>query len=338
VPPLRAYWKGFLKLSFVSCPIALYPATSAAERLSFRQVNRRTGHRLKHKLVDSVTGEAVDSSNKARGYEVGEHQFLLVEDRDIDRARSERPLPGGMDVSESPRRESPLTPAEPHEQDDEETFLAEDDDQIDQEIVPRPRPQNTHTIEIERFLPAGQIDARYFEKPYYIVPREEISQESFAVIRDGMRREGVIALARVVLSSRERHFLVEPMGQGLRGVTLRFAHEVREADDYFSEIPEMKLPAEMMKLAHHIIQTKSDKFDPSMLEDHYRSALVRILRKKQPKLRVHAGAVKPSRDNVVNLMDALQRSVAAERPAKSAARRRLGKQAARRPVRSRKAS
>src|SRR3954471_24006878 len=78
VPAPRAYWKGYLKLSFVACPIALYPATSAAERLSFRQVNRRTGHRLRHKLVDSVTGEAVDSSNKARGYEVGEDEFLLV--------------------------------------------------------------------------------------------------------------------------------------------------------------------------------------------------------------------------------------------------------------------
>src|SRR3954451_24360435 len=88
VPAPRAYWKGYLKLSFVSCPIALYPATSAAERLSFRQGNRRTGHRLKHKLVDSLTGEAVDSSNKARGYEFAENEFLLVEDRDLERARS----------------------------------------------------------------------------------------------------------------------------------------------------------------------------------------------------------------------------------------------------------
>lgn len=334
MPPSRAYWKGFLKLSFVSCPIALYPASSAAERLSFRQVNRRTGHRVKHKLVDSVTGEAVDSSNKARGYEVGENEFVLVEDRDVERARSER-MPG---VSEPPRGESPPTaPAGLHEQ-DEETAAADEDDEIEEEIAPRPRPENTHTIEIERFLPAGQIDARYFEKPYYIVPRQEISQESFAVIRDAMRREGVIGLARVVLSSRERHFLVEPMGYGLRGMTLRFAHEVRGADDYFSEIPGMKLPAEMMKLAQHIIQTKSDKFDASMLEDHYRSALVRILRKKQAKLPVHAPAVKPSRENVVNLMDALRRSIAAERPAKSAPRRGLGKQAAMRPVRQRKAN
>jgi DNA end-binding protein Ku len=239
VPSSRAYWKGFLKLSFVSCPIALYPATSAAERLSFRQVNRRTGHRLRHKLVDSVTGETVDSSNKSRGYEVGENEFLLVEDRDIERARSERPPPGAVEVSEPPRRESPPTAfAGLHGQDDEEVAAADDDNDVE-EIAPRPRPENTHTIEIERFLPAGQIDARYFEKPYYIVPREQIGQESFAVIRDAMRREGVIGLARVVLSSRERYFLVEPMGNGLRGVTLRFAQEVRGADDYFDEIPEI---------------------------------------------------------------------------------------------------
>src|SRR3954467_9979777 len=112
VPASRAYWKGYLKLSFVSCPIALYPATSAAERLSFRQVNRRTGHRLKQKLVDSVTGEAVDSSNKARGYEVGENEFLLVEDRDLERARSERPSPGAVPLIEAPPPRKPADGAQ----------------------------------------------------------------------------------------------------------------------------------------------------------------------------------------------------------------------------------
>ena len=94
MPTSRPAWNGYLKLSFVSCPIALYPATSAAERLSFRQVNRRTGHRLKHKLVDSVTGEEVASSDKARGYETATDEYLLVEDKDIEQARSERPAPG----------------------------------------------------------------------------------------------------------------------------------------------------------------------------------------------------------------------------------------------------
>lgn len=340
MPASRAFWKGYLKFSFVSCPVALYPATSAAERLSFRQVNRRSGHRLKHKLVDAITGEAVDSSNKARGYEVGENDFLLVEDRDLERARSERPPPGAVEISGAVRRESPpRVPAGVHEQEDEEHAVSDDDDD-EEELARRPRPENTHTIEIERFLPAGQIDARYFEKPYYIVPRGEIGQESFAVIRDAMRREDVIGLARVVLSSRERNFLVEPMDNGLRGVTLRFAQEVRAADDYFGEIPEIKLPAEMMKLAQHIIRTKSDEFDPAMLEDHYRKALVRILRKKQAKRPAqHAPAVKPSRENVVSLMDALRRSIAAERPPKSASLRSHEKRVApKRAARHRKAS
>ena len=185
-------------------------------------------------------------------------------------------------------------------------------------------------------FPAGQIDARYFEKPYYIVPRGPVSQELFAVIRDAMSRAGVIGLARVVLSSRERPFLVEPMGSGLRGVTLRFAHEVRGETDYFSDIPEMKLPADMMKLAQHIIRTKSGDFDPSMLEDHYRAALVRILRKKQAKRPAPPAAVKPSAENVVSLMDALRRSIAAEkRPvAPSTSRRNAAKPAARRARRT----
>jgi DNA end-binding protein Ku len=340
MPAPRAYWKGYLKLSFVSCPVALYPATSAAERLSFRQVNRHTGHRLKHKLVDSVTGEAVDSSNKARGYEVGENDFLVVEDRDIERARSERPPPGAVELAEPPRRQSP--PTVPGDEEDEEERAATDEaagDDEEEEIGPIPRVQNTRTIEIERFLRAGQIDTRYFEKPYYIAPREEIGQESFAIIRDAMTREGMIGLARVVLSSRERPFLVEPMSNGLRGVTLRFAHEVRGAEDYFGDIPEMKLPAEMMKLAQHIIRRKSGEFDPSMLEDHYRTALVRILKKKQAKHPVHhPSPLKPSPENVVNLMDALRRSIAAERPATPAPRRGVGKSTrAKRPARARRA-
>ena len=344
MPASRPYWKGYLKLSFVSCPVALYPATSAAERVSFRQVNRRTGHRLKHKLVDSVTGEAIDASDKARGYEIGENEFLFVEDRDLAQARSERaaarlysacrtsaagksahcpgkgfripgrrPCAGGRRTREEGLEEPEEAPAPP--------------------VL---RPQNTRTIEIERFLPAGQIDARYFEKPYYIVPREPVGQEAFAVIRDAMSHGGVIGLARVVLSSRERPFLIEPMASGLRGVTLRFAHEVRSEADYFSDIPEMKLPADMMKLAQHIIKTKSADFDPSMLEDHYRAALVRILRKKQAKRPAHPAAVKPSAENVVNLMDALRRSIAAEkRPAAaSASRRNTAKPAARRARRT----
>jgi DNA end-binding protein Ku len=325
VPASRPYWNGYLKLSLVSCPISLNPATSAAERVSFRQVNRRTGHRLKHKLVDSVTGEAVDTSDKSRGYEVGENEFLLVEERDLAQARSERPPPGALRLALPPTRESPQTLPSRVSELSQEGQAYEDEEPSEEEYEPAPRPQKTRTIEIERFLPAGQIDARYFEKPYYIVPRGEIGQESFAVIRDAMSREGVVGLARVVLSSRERPFLVEPMGSGLRGVTLRFVHEVRGEADYFSDIPDMRLPGEMIELAQHIIRTKFADFDPSMLEDHYRNALVRIIRKKQAKRAAHPAAVKPSPANVVNLMEALRRSIAAEPLSKSAPRRSAAK-------------
>ena len=219
MPASRPYWKGYLKLSLVSCPVALYPATSAAERVSFRQVNRRTGHRLKHELVNSVTGEAIDASDKARGYEIGENEFLFVEDRDLAQTRSERAPPGSIPLAEPPPRTSPPTvPARAFEFAEEDR--APEDDEHEEEGLEEPeeapappvlRPQNTRTIEIERFLPTGQIDARYFEKPYYIVPREPVGQEAFAVIRDAMSHGGVIGLARVMLSSRERPFLIEPM-------------------------------------------------------------------------------------------------------------------------------
>jgi Ku protein len=311
----RAYWNGFLKLSFVSCPVALYPATTAAERVSFRQVNRRTGHRLKHQLLDSITGEAVDTPDKGRGYEVGENRFLVVEDRELEQARSERPPPGAVQLAQ-PLRPAPATRAaesEESEETGEEQHREEVGEEKEQEddAAPLARPQNTRTIEIERFIPVGQVDVRYFEKPYYVAPRDAVGQESFAVIRDAMSRKNVAALARVVLSSRERPILVAPMGTGLCGVTLRFAHEVRREGEYFSGIPEMKLPAEMVKLAQHIIETKSADFDPTMLEDHYRNALVRILKKKQAKTAPPA-PIAPSRENVINLMDALKRSIAAE--------------------------
>ena len=223
----RAYWNGFLKLSFVSCPVALYPATSAAERVSFRQVNRRTGHRLKHRLVDSVTGETVEFREKARGYEVDENRFLLIEDRELEQARRERPRPGAVQLAEPPRPASAATPAcEPDEDGEaEKEEDCEDDGEKEEVAEPVPRPQNTRTIEVERFVPAGQVDLRYFEKPYYIVPRDVIGQEAFAVIRDAMSREDVAGLARVVLSSRERPMLVAPMGKGLCGVTLRFTDD-----------------------------------------------------------------------------------------------------------------
>ncbi len=102
------------------------------------------------------------------------------------------------------------------------------------------RPENAHTIEIEKFLSVGQVDSRYYEKPYYITPRDLIGQEVYAVIREAMREKGAMGLGRVVLASRERPILIEPTGKGLRGTTLRFAHEVRRQCTVLAELTSIR--------------------------------------------------------------------------------------------------
>ncbi len=260
----RAYWKGYLKLSLVSCPIALNPATSASERISFRQINRKTGNRLRQQLVDDVTREPVDAADKGRGFEVGKNEFIVMEDEELEALELE----------------------------------------------------STHTIEIDNFVPAEQIDKRYYDSPYYIVPNDKVGQEAFAVIRDAMQGKGMVGLGRVVMSKRERVIALEPHGKGLIGTTLHYPYEVRNAEEYFEEIPDLKVPGEMLKLAEHIIETKKGDFDPSQFKDHYEEALTELLRKKQAHIPIAKGKEQVAAPrNVISLMDALRRSVQAAGPA-----------------------
>lgn len=260
----RAYWKGYLKLSLVSCPIALSPATSSSERISFRQINKQTGNRLRQQLVDEVTREPVEAADKGKGYEVDKGVFIEVDDDELEAIEVE----------------------------------------------------SKHTVEIDRFVPAAQIDKRFYDSPYYVAPTVSVGQEAFAVIRDAMRDKRMVALGRIVLAKRERVIALEPYGKGLLGTTLRYAYEVRKPEEYFDGIQDIKVPGEMLKLAEHIVDTKKGDFEPAEFEDHYETALVELLRKKQagfkpPKHKEQAAAPR----NVINLMDALRRSVAAERGA-----------------------
>jgi DNA end-binding protein Ku len=313
----RPHWKGYLKLSLVSCPIALYSAISAAERISFRQVNRETGHKLRQQLVDSVTGEVVESHNKGRGYEVGKNQFLVVQDEDLEEARQEgraRPFSALPQVptlppksrDEPPKREAPR--------------LVETTKRQDAPFRPAPEPEpparieNNRTIELDRFVPAEQIDPRYHLTPYYIAPRDEVGEEAFAVIRNAIAGKELVGMGRVVLASRERPIIMQPMGAGLLGMTLRYAHEVRNETEYFAEIPNLKLPRDMVQLAEHIVAIKTEEFDPAYLEDRYRTVLIEKLREKRAGMPTKPVASAPSRQNVINLMKALKRSLAVEQP------------------------
>jgi DNA end-binding protein Ku len=256
----RANWNGYLKLSLVSCPIAMYPATSSAERVSFRQINKRTGNRLKQQLVDSETGDVVDSADKGRGYEIGKNQLLPVEEEEIEQIRIE----------------------------------------------------STHTIDIEKFVPRDQVDERYLDSPYYIAPTDKVGQEAFAVIREAMRNKSMVGLGRVVIARRERLVMLEPLHTGLMATTLRYAYEVRSEAGYFEDIPSIDLPEEMTKLAEHILESKAGNFDPSEFEDRYETAVVEMLKRKQAGLpqQTEPEYVRPK--NVINLMDALKRSIAQE--------------------------
>jgi DNA end-binding protein Ku len=257
MPASRPHWKGYLKLSLVSCPIALYTASASSERVSFRQVNKKTGNRLRQQLVDDVTREPVEAADKGRGYEVAKNSFILIDDEELDAIAIE----------------------------------------------------STQTIEIDHFVPRAQIDERYFESPYYIIPNDPVGQEAFAVIREAMRGKGMVALGRVVLSKRERVMMLQPWDRGLVGTTLRYANELRDSHDYFDEIPDLKVPKDMLELAEHIVASKTADFNPAIFVDRYEEAVVEMLKTKQAGLpaaqprEVHA-------PNVINLMDALRRSIA----------------------------
>ena len=261
----RAYWKGYLKLSLVSCPIALYPASSSSERVSFNRINTKTGNRLKQQMVDAESGEPVEKDDIGRGYEYAKGQYLIVEDDELAKIKIE----------------------------------------------------STHTIEIDRFVPRTEIDDRYLDSPYYISPTDQVGQEAFSVIRDAMREKKMVGLARVVLTRREHVAMLEPFDKGLLATTLRYAYEVRDQGAYFEDIPELKLPDEMMKLAAHIVDTKAGHFEPKAFEDHYEKALVELLKSKQAGIPVEAIGEETAAPRVINLMDALKASIdaSAKKPA-----------------------
>jgi DNA end-binding protein Ku len=174
---------------------------------------------------------------------------------------------------------------------------------------------STHTIQIDQFAPRQEIDDLFLGNPYYITPDGEIGREAYDVIQEAIKKENVVALGRVTFTTREHVIAIEPRGKGLLGVTLRYPYEVRREEDYFGDLPEQKVPKEMLNLATHIIATRRGHFDPNKFEDHYETSLRELIKRKQrgetiekPKTRISG--------EVINLTDALRKSVAAERGSK----------------------
>jgi DNA end-binding protein Ku len=252
----RANWKGFLRLSLVTCPVALFPATSDSEKISFNQINRKTGHRIKYLKVDAETGEEVASDEIMKGYKVDSDSYIEVTRDELE----------GLAL------------------------------------------ESTRTIEIDEFVPRSEIDDLYLVRPYYVVPDGKVGHDAFAVIRETIRSLDKVALARVVLTNREHIIALEARGKGLVGMLLRYPYEVRDAADYFDEIQDVRITKDMLDLAKHIVEQKSGHFAPEKFEDHYEAALTELINKKRNGERIEAPS-RPRGDNVVDLMEALKRSL-----------------------------
>jgi DNA end-binding protein Ku len=290
----RAYWKGSLRLSLVTCPVLLYPASTAIEKTRFHMINKETGNRLKQQMVDAETGDIVEGDQKGRGYELSKGTYVEIDKDELEAVQIE----------------------------------------------------SNHTIDIDSFVPRDEIDKRYLNHPYYIVPDGKAGVDAFAVIRDAMKDQDRVALARIVLTNREHVMMIEPLGKGLIGTTLRYPYELRDADDYFEDIRNPRISKDMVELAGHILDTKAAHFDPSKFKDEYEDALKKLVKRKAAGKPIKTAEPEERPSNVINLMDALKQSLKGRAQAKTSARsparrrgspRRAAKKAHRSAARQRKA-
>jgi DNA end-binding protein Ku len=252
----RASWKGYLRLSLVACPIALYPATGDQEKVHFHRINKKTGHRVHMQNVDAETGQVVDKDDLGRGYETSGGNIVPIDDEELEAIALE----------------------------------------------------SKRVIEIDQFVPAKEIDQLYNIRPYYIAPEGDVASQPFAVIREAITKQGMVALARVVLTNREHVIALEPRGNGLMGTLLRYPYEVRDEKEVFDEIPDEHIPKDMLDLAVHIVNSKAGHFRPEKFEDRYETALRELVKRKEKGEKIEPPA-EPEPTNVINLMDALRRSI-----------------------------
>jgi len=227
--PARANWKGFLRLSLVSCPIALFPATSDSDKIRFHQLNKKTGNRIKMQRTDAETGKPVDYEDIVKGYEVEKGHSIEITDDELKSVEIE----------------------------------------------------SSRVIDIDQFVPRKEIDERYIIRPYYIAPDEDVGLEAFATIREVLAQTKTVALAKVVLSTREHVIALEPLGKGLVGLLLRYPYEVRVEKEYFDDIDNVRVTSDMLDLAAHIVKQKSGHFRPEKFEDRYENALRKVIEAKQ---------------------------------------------------------
>jgi DNA end-binding protein Ku len=252
----RPSWEGHLRLSLVTCPVSLYPATSEAAAVRFNLINPQTNNRIKMKTVDAGTGEEVSRGDLVKGYEIAKGEYVLFDKDELDAVKLE----------------------------------------------------STRIVDIEKFVPRTSIDRLYWDTPYHLVPSAKTGVEAFAVIRAGMAKQNKVAIGRLVMNTRERICAIEIEEDGLVLTTLRTAAEVRT----LGEIGHPDLPKpnpQMLQIAEKIIEQQEAKFDPTEFKDRYEDALRDLIARKSKGEKLVTSEVPEEDDKVVDLMEALKRSL-----------------------------
>ena len=252
----RPTWQGHLKLSLVTCPVALYTATTSTNDVRFHLINPDTNNRIRMVPTDPDTGP-VERSDLVRGYEVSKDEYVLFDDADFDQVKLE----------------------------------------------------STKTISIDRFVDEADIDRLFWDDPFFVVPEKGAGVEAFAVIRDAMKKQGKVALGQLVLRGKERQLALEVRDKGLIAYTLRAHDEVRDAADYFDDIPTVKADADMVEIAARIISQKEGDFDASQFKDRYDEALREMIKSKTKGGKGLVEIAEPDDTNVIDLMAALKNSL-----------------------------
>ena len=252
----RPTWQGHLKLSLVTCPVALYTATTSAADVRFHLINPATNNRIRMVTTDPDTGP-VERSDLVKGYEMAKDEYVLFDEADFDKVKLE----------------------------------------------------STKTISIDQFVDEADIDRLYWDDPFYVVPEKGVGVEAFAVIREAMKSAGKIALGQLVLRGKERQLALEVHGKGLVAYTLRAHDEVKAADEFFDDIPEVKADADMVEIAARIIAQKEADFDPTAFKDRYDDALREMIKAKTKGGKGLVDVAEPDDTNVIDLMAALKNSL-----------------------------
>ena len=262
--PPRTFWKGYLKLSLVTCAVSMMPATTSREKVRFHTVNSETGNRLRTRYVDDETGKPVEDDDEVKGYETDEGRYIILEDEEVEAVGLE----------------------------------------------------STRTINIDKFMPANSIDWIWYDTPHYLFPDDDVAQEAFSVIRDAMAATDTVGISRLVLYRRERAVMLEPRDKGIVLWTLRYGDEVRDPKDYFGDIKSEKPDPKSVALIESLIQDLAQPWDTSMVDDPVQARLKEIIESRRKKGK--KTTAKPKEEpappaNVVSIMDALKKSLAAEK-------------------------